>query len=248
MTRDCGFVFLLPHSYRAVHRKSRIPIALLLLVIVLLVSVAHGRDSDNGRRFENVELNEELLLLLPKFELHAHLSGSLRRSTLNELAQKKNLSQVLDCVWEEDADHCFKLYSVVHQVISSQAVLRRILGEILVDFMEQNVIYTELRSTPRALDDDETDREGYMQLLVDLVRSHNEVHGNRMMVKLIFSVDRSKSLKDGEETLAFAVQHVRQAALEQTKPIVVGIDFRCCYAFIDRHFEPLSTSSHLSQR
>jgi hypothetical protein len=80
------------------------------------------------RTLVNHDQDHTLLRLLPKVELHAHLHGSIRRSTLLELSSAKNLS--LDCDWDKDSNDCFRLFGVVHSVISSKEVLRRIVREV----------------------------------------------------------------------------------------------------------------------
>ncbi len=101
---------------------------------------------------------------LPKAELHAHISGSIRTSTLRELvlqhftgtAAEDRLKQCKLRVGDEndtrDLNECFAMFKVLHHVIDSKQVLRRITLESLIDFVyEDKVAYLELRTTPRAI-------------------------------------------------------------------------------------------------
>ena len=174
----------------------------------------------------NIAAKELVIDKMPKIELHAHLHGSIRRSTLESLAREKNIS--LDCDYRLDLDQCFGLFKVVHQVISSQEILRRVVSEILEDFMADNVIYLELRSTPRSLADGTTDRQ-YIYLLKSLISNHNAAYASKMLVKLIVSVDRSKSVNFAMETLqiidSVGIHHVAKNSNSPPQKVIVGLDF-----------------------
>ncbi len=189
--------------------------AFLILVCIWLVSIFG----------ESIENNDDIVKLLPKIDLHAHLHGSIRTSTLKELAHPSNTS-----VFNQnklDLSGCFYLFSLVHKAISSRDVLRRIVSEVLDDYMNENTIYLELRSTPRSLADGTTARE-YVQELVRLIEAHNILHGERMLVKLILSIDRSKSITEANEVLLLATDtHFYDSRSTPSDPlrIIVGLDF-----------------------
>ena len=138
---------------------------------------------------------------LPKVDLHAHLSGSCRESTLVELLNEElKLHRDNDCggrnlpggghkgltgcacarcaglieQLKEDLklmkdlqvpspssskgaslprnlDDCFRIFAVMHRVISSPAAVARVTREVIADLRRDNVVYAELRTTPRAL-------------------------------------------------------------------------------------------------
>ena len=77
-------------------------------------------------------------------QLHAHLSGSIRRSTLLELAKAQGVSTR---VLEFDSSHtrtlseCFEIFEIIHKSISSVEVLKRVTREVIIDFHEDNVKY-----------------------------------------------------------------------------------------------------------
>jgi len=100
---------------------------------------------------------------LPKSELHAHISGSIRTSTLVELSRNHfddfddKLRQC--CVRashaeKRDLNECFQLFKILHHVIDSLDILKRVTYEVLVDFVVRDrVAYIELRTTPRSFNE-----------------------------------------------------------------------------------------------
>jgi adenosine deaminase len=53
---------------------------------------------------------------------------------------------------ERDLSKCFGIFQAIHSMIQSKQTVLRVLLEVLEDFMSENVIYLELRSTPRTLE------------------------------------------------------------------------------------------------
>ena len=228
--------------------KITLLVAILLLicksradVTSLYKSLNKGRDSKEkpkGTTYNSKLTNadsasaiDDVIAMMPKIELHAHLHGSIRRSTLESLAQEKNIS--LNCDYNLDIDQCFGLFKVVHQIISSQTVLTRVFSEMMEDYMNDNVIYLEIRTTPRSLPDGTNDRQ-YIALLKTLISNHNDMYGsNKMLVKLILSIDRSKSVSYAMETLQIvnsiglypSQQQQQQQQQHGDSKLIVGLDF-----------------------
>ena len=92
---------------------------------------------------------------LQKCELHAHLNGSIRIQTLNELIQKANYSdaevQRVQILNDDDRslDECFRIFDMIYKVVRTPETIRRIMRETLEDFEKDNVVYVEIRTTPR---------------------------------------------------------------------------------------------------
>lgn len=170
-------------------------------------------------------LEEEynVLQLVPKVELHAHLHGSIRLSTLQELSSAKGFP--LPTAGELNLERCFTLFGALHKIVSSVDILRRIAHEVLEDYMAENTIYLELRSTPRNLSDGTT-AEKYVEVLVDLVEKHNIAHGDKMLVKLVLSIDRSSRFTDAVDITELAADY-RFISNGTDYPVrtIVGLDF-----------------------
>jgi adenosine deaminase len=99
------------------------------------------------------------LALLPKLELHAHLNGSVRDSTLRELLSALHVGDVsserrammlesLDARTRTLSD-CFVIFDAIHRVTSTVAATERIAAEVVEDFADQHCVYLELRTTPK---------------------------------------------------------------------------------------------------
>ena len=101
------------------------------------------------------------LRALPKIELHAHLNGSVRDSTLRELCQANNVEVpgVLLKSSHRSLDACFAIFPLIHKLVNTPSTLRRVVRETLEDFEASNVLYLELRTTPRQLNADEESQE-----------------------------------------------------------------------------------------
>lgn len=160
---------------------------------------------------------------VPKVELHAHLHGSIRMRTLTELSAAKGIP--LNLASELNLESCFQLFAAVHKIVSSIDVVERILREVLEDYMAENTIYLELRTTPRSLSDG-TSVEQYVESLVDLIQKHNIQNGDKMLVKLILSIDRSSRFHDAVTVSELAGDY-RFLSNSTDYPVktIVGLDF-----------------------
>lgn len=167
---------------------------------------------------------EEAMLRLPKLELHAHLHGSVRRSTLLELAALDNatapLKLSLDKYDHGLPDKPFELFPLVHGIVKSKEIVKRIVQEMIADYQQQNCIYLEIRTTPRSLPDG-TSLEEYLALVVGVIGEHNAVFGEQMLVKLIVGVDRGKKYSDAVEALELATKLMYYG----TDKVIVAMDF-----------------------
>ena len=115
---------------------------------------------------------------VPKIELHAHLNGTIRESTLIELAKERGVelspklhnehaatstnSHVGETKSSRDQRHmyntkprslleCFEIFAEIPKVINDLNALERIAQEALQDNAVENVAYLELRTGPKQL-------------------------------------------------------------------------------------------------
>lgn len=103
-------------------------------------------------------LSREQLRQLPKAELHCHLDGSLRASTLLELGRELGVPMPADTpdalaehMWVRDARHLedyLTRFEVTLGVLQRADTLERVTRELLEDARDDGVRYIEIRYAP----------------------------------------------------------------------------------------------------
>ena len=205
--------------------------------------VNHGADHEE-------ESIEKAIVMLPKVELHAHLHGSIRKTTLVEFAAMTTVTTTVATntstttstasdstsavkLTLEDYEHItadtpFALFPLIHQLITSIEQVKRILVEMMDDYRQQHTIYLEIRSTPRDLST-HVSKEQYLQCLVETIGEYNRKYHEEIMVKLVVSVDRSKNVKQAIDIIHLAEQYayyeVHDETIQHREKIIVAIDF-----------------------
>ncbi|CAH0517902.1 unnamed protein product [Peronospora belbahrii] len=160
---------------------------------------------------------------LPKVELHAHIHGSIRPSTLQELLDDEAVlttSELLRIPKKRSLDECFKMFELIHHLVVSRCVLRRIVVEAVEDFAAENVKYLELRSTPRDLPKDGATRADYVDEVVSALRECNARRDLDIEVRLLLSINRNQSVDLAEDTVNMAIERKHK----QNCRFIVGID------------------------
>ncbi|XP_057421351.1 N6-mAMP deaminase-like isoform X2 [Lotus japonicus] len=190
---------------------------------------------------------------IPKVELHAHLNGSIRDSTLLELAKALgdkgliDFSQVEHVILKNDRSltEVFKLFDVIHILTTDHTSVKRIAKEVVEDFASENVVYLELRTTPKKNDSLGMSKRSYIEAVLEGLRAVSSVdvaftpyseeltslsnpvlsvtndicNGSmrkKIFVRLLLSIDRRETAEAAMETVMLA--------LEMRSFGVVGID------------------------
>ncbi|CAJ2649530.1 unnamed protein product [Trifolium pratense] len=185
----------------------------------------------------------EWCVSMPKVELHAHLNGSIRDSTLLELAKglgDKGLidfSQVEHVILKNDRSlaEVFKLFDVIHILTTDHATVTRITKEVVEDFASENVVYVELRTTPKKNDSKGMSKHSYIEAVLEGLRAvssvdvdfipnseelkHlsnpllsttndkcNENTRKKIFVRLLLSIDRRETTEAAMETVMLALE------------------------------------------
>ncbi|KAK9706437.1 hypothetical protein RND81_07G124500 [Saponaria officinalis] len=192
----------------------------------------------------------EWCISMPKVELHAHLNGSVRDSTLLELAKDLGdkgiivFSDVEHVILKNDRSlsEVFKLFDLIHILTTDHSIVSRITKEVVEDFAAENVVYLELRTTPKRNDSKGMTKRSYMEAVITGLRRvctvdidcasddinprketsscidniSNGLSRKKIYVRLLLSIDRRETLEAAMETV--------KLALEMRGAGVVGID------------------------
>jgi adenosine deaminase len=176
---------------------------------------------------DSPSLSRATLARLPKIDLHRHLEGALRLSTLYEIATQYDLglpTESLEAlrpyvqVTKDAADYRNFLdkFNYLRRFYQSPEWIHRLAFEVMEDAARDNIRYLELRFTPPALAkargfrlDEVTD--WVIQATQQACQAYPE-----MQVWLIANVNRHESLEVAEQVV--------QIALDRKDRGIVGLD------------------------
>lgn len=167
---------------------------------------------------------------LPKVELHAHLSGSIPDTLLATFLHEDLIAErdhaasatasdlnLLTTASPRTLSQCFRVFSLIHDLIHSAERLRRATVAALHAFEDDGCIYLELRTTPRA-------REGafsamhYLTTVLGVMASWT----GPMACRLILSVNRAHAVSAARETLDLVRQLDRDE--HPHRDFIVGLE------------------------
>ncbi|XP_049865026.1 adenosine deaminase-like protein [Pectinophora gossypiella] len=171
---------------------------------------------------------DSFLRKLPKVELHAHLNGSLSRSTMLELQRyyaDSGMTDNMNAFFDEfemaagdprSFSDCFQVFRIAHNLTTTPSALEIALFSTLKEFQDDGCCYIELRSTPR--DTQYMSKRQYIDTLVKSIRTSPQ--HLTIITRLIISICRHSPLADAEEIADLAIEFYKSYP-----DIVVGIDF-----------------------
>ncbi len=180
--------------------------------------------------YRDTNPNQELyqsLKTLPKIDLHRHLEGSLRLSTMAEIASEYHLDlpgydiedfrHMVQITAEDKPDAVVFLskFKTLRHFYRSPEIIDRIAYEAVADAAEENIVYFEMRFTPIALA-----REGHFPLpdVADWVikATKRAAQDFGIDVRLIINMNRHESVELGEKCVDIAIKRMADG--------VVGVD------------------------
>jgi adenosine deaminase len=162
-------------------------------------------------------------IALPKVELHRHLEGSLRLSTMLDIARKHGVTvpvsmmNLSGLVQVQDKDpltftNFLDKFKTLRLFYKSPDVIHRVTREAVEDAAKDHVRYLELRFTPVAL----SRAEGFpLHDVMDwVITSAGEAAKDYdIKVGLIASVNRHESPELAEQVAWLAVEHMKRGML-----------------------------------
>lgn len=106
-----------------------------------------------------MKITKELIQQLPKSDLHLHLDGSIRLSTLIELAQQERIplpatteQELREKVFKDqyrDLGEYLQGFNYTCKVLQTSTALERVAYELVVDNINEGVRYIEVRFAPQ---------------------------------------------------------------------------------------------------
>lgn len=162
---------------------------------------------------------------LPKIELHRHLEGSLRLSTLQEIAREydlgvpagENLRPLVQVIQSDPrtSENFLSKFEVLRKFYRSPEIVKRITEEAIADAAADSVHYLELRFTPAALS-----KAAGLQLgqIIDwVIEGAKEAQTKyKVMTGLLVSINRHESLE--------LAGRIAQEAVDRSSSGIVGLD------------------------
>lgn len=162
---------------------------------------------------------------LPKVDLHRHLEGSVRLTTLLEVGRRMGLpipgtGKLRELVQVGEEDHLsfenfLSKFQTLRLFYRSPEVIDRITRETITDAAADNVRHLEIRFTPVALSRAESfPLADVMDWVVDAAREASTQYG--ITTRLIASVNRQESLELATEVAILAAERIERG--------IVGLD------------------------
>lgn len=105
-----------------------------------------------------------------------------------------------------DLDRAFRKFRIAHDLTSNTENVYLTTKNVIKEFAEDNVIYLELRTTPRS--GPLMSEKDYVNTVIMAINDAKSDHD--IMVKLILSIDRRKSYKEQKSLLDLIIQYRNQ--------------------------------------
>lgn len=121
----------------------------------------------------------------------------------------------------EGLDGAFDYFAAAYQLIRTEEDIRYAMKEVLREFHEDNVVYLELRTTLKHIEEEDIDAQRYIDILVEELENAAKLYSS-LTVKLIVSINRAL-LQNDRCTQEEEVEKALQAAARYPQWIV-GID------------------------
>lgn len=159
---------------------------------------------------------------LPKIELHAHLTGSISRSTLHDIWSFRQTDQTRSGVLQLgdpilalpplggtnstiNVATFFPLFDrYIYQLVNTFSAVHMSTLAVLQKFADDGVVYLELRTTPRNVAGE--GKDSYVRTVLQAM-NHFMRTQDRMHVQLILSIDRRNTLEEAMEVVELAKKY-----------------------------------------
>lgn len=159
-------------------------------------------------------IDSETIKRLPKVELHDHLDGGLRPSTIIELAEEEGIALPAETADElaswfhRGADRkALSLYlegfSLTVSLMQTRKALKRVAKEAVADRVLENIVYAEIRFAPSLHTQKGLNPEEIVEAVLEGLEEGSSETGMRYGLILCALRDKSDSLEIAELAVAF---------------------------------------------
>lgn len=169
----------------------------------------------------------ETCILMPKIELHAHLTGSVRVSTVLELLEspkdKEDFSFLANK--QKSLKECFSMFDFIYKITKSLDVISRITREMLEDWSKSNCLYLEIRTTLKEIGS--KSKLDYTLTILNEIKQFNKdrlANPKDMQTRLILSFNRKLPIEDAISTLD-VYKTIKSSQPEDISKLIVGVDY-----------------------
>lgn len=116
---------------------------------------------------------------------------------------------------------CFELFPIIHDLIQDAPTLRRVVLQVLSDFAADNVIYLELRTTPRssAL----MSPTLYLRTVLEAIDAYHQQNKDGLVCRVLVSISRHLPVEDARTSIA-VMENILQETDTQLKHLIVGVE------------------------
>lgn len=167
---------------------------------------------------------------LPKAELHAHLSGSIRNDAIRKLinrpgneAVKRRAEGLLKVGARRTLTQCFELFPIIHELITDAETLHGLVIEVLEDYAKDSTVYLELRTTPRASQFFKA--EDYLWTVLKAVHEYHENNADALVCRILVSISRHLPVEDARKTVVITRDIIAKTAGTEMRGLIVGLEF-----------------------
>lgn len=110
-------------------------------------------------------------------------------------------------------DECFHLFKVAHDATKTKTAVYTATKDVIKEFKDDNVIYLELKTTPRATED--MTKEEYIETVIQAIKDNQD----DIIVKLLLCIDRRHELIESKDAIDLIIK------MKDNYPhIVKGVD------------------------
>ncbi len=171
-----------------------------------------GRSPATGQALSELDLRA-----LPKVELHRHLEGAIRLSTIIDLSREAGVPLPADTPEElaahalirqpvRDLGEALARFAIAQNAVRSYEAVKRISFEAVEDLAAENVRLAELRFSPEFMcAPGGLDWDGAMEAVLEGVGMATT--GRDMGIGLVAIFSRDFGMGSAERTVAFALRH-----------------------------------------